>query len=414
MSLQFEVSAEGAEGGRRGRLDLPHGAVQTPVFMPVGTAATVKTVEQGVLERLGPEERGAEIILANTYHLYLRPGHELIRRLGGVHRFMSWNRPMLTDSGGFQVFSLAKLRKVTEDGVEFRSHLDGSKHFFSPEHSMAVQIALGADIMMAFDECVETPASWERTRDSMGLTHAWARRSLEYWKAHREEVPWAYEAPLGLGGSNPALCEEAAKDGAPNTRPSAVKHQALFGIVQGGMYKDLRAESAERLVEMDFPGYAIGGLAVGEPREVTREMIAHTLQFLPKDKPRYVMGVGYPDEIEEYARLGVDMMDCVLPTRAGRHGLLFVREDPKDRASAVLRINIKRQDNAEDQRPPDEGCRCMVCRRYTRAYLRHLYASGEPLGAMLNSIHNLAFYLETMERVRADLASEAAGAAPVS
>ena len=402
MSLRFEVSPSSQGQGRRGTLHLPHGRVQTPVFMPVGTAATVKTVEQSVLERLGPGERGAEIILANTYHLYLRPGHELIRRAGGVHRFMSWGRPTLTDSGGFQVFSLAKLRKITDDGVEFRSHLDGSKHFFSPEHSMAVQIALGADIMMAFDECVETPASWERTRDSMGLTHAWARRSLDYWTAHRGEVPWAVPLP---GDARLGYASEAFGG----------KHQALFGIVQGGMYKDLRQESAERLVEMDFPGYAIGGLAVGEPREVTREMIAHTLSFLPADKPRYVMGVGYPDEIEEYARMGVDMMDCVLPTRAGRHGLLFVRENPKDRASAVLRLNVKRMDNAEDTRPPDEGCGCPVCGRYTRGYLRHLYASGEPLGAMLNSIHNLAFYLETMERVRADLADGSErGAVPVS
>ena len=415
MSLQFEVNATSAGGGRRGVLHLPHGPVQTPVFMPVGTAATVKTVEQGVLERLGGDGRGAEtgvhlgahIILANTYHLYLRPGHELIRRLGGLHRFMSWERPMLTDSGGFQVFSLAKLRKVTDEGVEFRSHIDGSKHFFSPEHSMAVQIALGADVMMAFDECVETPASWERTRNSMGLTHAWARRSLEYWKAHRQEAPWAQEAAAGLGRSESTLARDRSASGGGAVGLAARlegKHQALFGIVQGGMYKDLRAESAERLLEMEFPGYAIGGLAVGEPRDVTREMIAHTLALLPKDKPRYVMGVGYPDEIEEYARMGVDMMDCVLPTRAGRHGLLFLREDPKDRASAVLRLNIKRQDNAEDQRPPDEGCRCLVCRRYTRAYLRHLFASGEPLGATLNSIHNLAFYLETMERVRAELA----------
>ena len=376
MSLKFEVANTTEQGGRRAELSLPHGVVQTPVFMPVGTAATVKAVPQDALETLGG--RGAEIILANTYHLYLRPGHELIRSLGGVHKFMSWRRPMLTDSGGFQVFSLAKLRKITEDGVEFRSHLDGSKHFFSPEHSMTVQIALGADIMMVFDECVETPASWERTRDSMALTHAWAARSKAYWEANRHEVPWHEER----GG----------------------QYQALFGIVQGGMYADLRRESAERLVEMDFPGYAIGGLAVGEPREVTREMIALTLEHLPKDKPRYVMGVGYPDEIEEYARMGVDMMDCVLPTRAGRHGLLFIREEPNDRTSPVVRLNIKKQDNAADQRPIDAGCKCSVCQRYTRAYLRHLFASGEPLGATLNSIHNLAFYLETMERVRGDLA----------
>ena len=386
MSLKFEVSNTKDAGGRRAELTLPHGVVQTPVFMPVGTAATVKAVPQNMLEDLN-----AEIILANTYHLYLRPGHELIARMGGVHRFMSWERPMLTDSGGFQVFSLAKLRKVTAEGVEFRSHIDGSKHFFSPEHSMAVQIALGADVMMVFDECVETPASWERTRDSMGLTHAWAERSKRYWVEHRGEVPWGTHV-------------SESRHGAPGSVGDMEgKYQALFGIVQGGMYADLRRESAQRLVEMDLPGYAIGGLAVGEAREVTREMIALTLECLPKDKPRYVMGVGYPDEIEEYARMGVDMMDCVLPTRAGRHGLLFIREDPKDRRSAVVRLNIKKLDNAEDQRPIDEGCACMVCQRYTRAYLRHLFASGEPLGATLNSVHNLAFYLETMERVRGDL-----------
>ena len=406
MSLRFQVENTTESGGRRAQLHLPHGTVQTPVFMPVGTAATVKAVPQNVVEDLN-----AEIILANTYHLYLRPGHELIARAGGVHRFMSWQRPMLTDSGGFQVFSLAKLRKISADGVEFRSHLDGSKHFFSPEHSMAVQIALGADIMMVFDECVETPASWERTRDSMALTHAWAQRSKDYWLAHRDEVPWTRvlsnrvlstrrpSSPLSFRSA----AEESALPAPPHT--FAGQHQALFGIVQGGMYADLRRESAQRLVEMELPGYAIGGLAVGEPREVTREMIARTLEWLPKDKPRYVMGVGYPDEIEEYAKMGVDMMDCVLPTRAGRHGLLFVRENPNDRSSAVLRLNIKKQDNAEDQRPIDEGCACMVCQRYTRAYLRHLFACGEPLGATLNSIHNLAFYMETMDRVRASLAA---------
>ncbi|HTV09887.1 MAG TPA: tRNA guanosine(34) transglycosylase Tgt [Candidatus Aquilonibacter sp.] len=412
MSLLFEVGAACAEGGRRGSLTLPHGVVQTPVFMPVGTAASVKAVPQDVLERLGIGSvdkglggRGAEIILANTYHLYLRPGHRLIRALGGVHRFMSWRRPMLTDSGGFQVFSLAKLRKITSDGVEFRSHLDGSKHFFSPDHSMEVQIALGADVMMAFDECVETPASWERTRDSMALTHAWAARSKRYWEEHRHEVPWSSEGKRVSDSAGQQASESAvtAFEREYDAKHFSDKHQALFGIVQGGMYADLRRESVDRLVEMDFPGYAIGGLAVGEPREVTREMIALCLERLPKDKPRYVMGVGYPDEIEEYARMGVDMMDCVLPTRAGRHGLLFAREDPADRRSGVVRINIKRKDLAEDQGPIDAGCECPVCARYSRAYLRHLFSSGEPLGATLNSIHNLAFYLETMERVRVEL-----------
>ncbi len=371
--------------------------------MPVGTQATVKAVPQNVLEEIGPAGTGADIILANTYHLYLRPGHDLIARAGGVHRFMSWSRPMLTDSGGFQVFSLAKLRKVTPDGVEFRSHLDGSRHFFSPEHSMAVQIALGADIMMVFDECVETPASWERTNQSMALTHAWAKRSRDYWLEHRHEAPWAKKQGIGEEGKGEQ--SKSAPPYSPIPSPLSPAFQSLFGIVQGGMYPDLRVDSARHLVDLDLPGYAIGGLAVGEPREVTREMIARTLEHLPKDKPRYVMGVGYPDEIEEYARMGVDMMDCVLPTRAGRHGLLFLREDPSDRRSAVLRLNIKRLDNAEDQRPIDEGCHCPTCRRYTRAYLRHLFVTGEPLGATLNSIHNLAFYLETMHRVRADLAT---------
>ena len=423
MALSFEVGAASQAGGRRGALHLPHGTVQTPVFMPVGTAATVKAVPQDTLEQIGADGAGAEIILANTYHLYLRPGHELIRRMGGVHRFMSWPRPMLTDSGGFQVFSLSKLRKVTDDGVEFRSHLDGSKHFFSPEHSMEVQIALGADVMMAFDECVETPATWQRTRDSMGLTHAWAARSKAYFDAHKHEVPWATE--LGAPGLDSETWVSA------QSQNLASSYQSLFGIVQGGMYPDLRRESAERLLEMDFDGYAIGGLAVGEPPEVTREMIARTLEILPRDKPRYVMGVGYPDQIAEYARMGVDMMDCVLPTRAARHGLLFRSPKPGEESSesgcpihagsigvsgmtadalpapasrTAIRMNIKRVEYAEDQRPIDPSCSCAVCQRYTRAYLRHLFISREPLGATLNSIHNLAFYLDIMERVRKEVA----------
>jgi queuine tRNA-ribosyltransferase len=377
--------------------------------MPVGTAATVKTVQQETLEHMGRDAAGAQIILANTYHLYLRPGHELIRRAGGVHRFMSWPRPMLTDSGGFQVFSLSSLRKVTDDGVEFRSHLDGSKHFFSPEHSMEVQIALGADIMMVFDECVETPATWERTKQSMGLTHAWAARSKQYWLDHRHEVPWANQGT----GTREQGTEPASSADPCSLTPVPCSHQSLFGIVQGGMYPDLRRESAERIVELDLPGYAIGGLAVGEPREVTREMIARTLEVLPADKPRYVMGVGYPDEIEEYARMGVDMMDCVLPTRAARHGLLFRSAEAGEDGPAV-RMNIKRQEFAEDQRPIDPACTCLVCRRYTRAYLRHLFVAKEPLGLTLNSIHNLSFYLDTMARVRGELAGTSATQVSVS
>ena len=365
MGLDFNILAETEAGGRRAQIALPHCSVQTPVFMPVGTAGTVKAVAQDVLESLD-----AQIILGNTYHLYLRPGHEAIRRMGGLHRFISWPRAMLTDSGGFQVFSLSALRKVSEEGVRFRSHLDGSSHFFTPEHSMDVQIALGADIAMAFDECTEYPADRARAEESLRLTMAWAHRSLEHFRASAHRVPWHEE----LGG----------------------KKQSLFGIVQGGMYRDLRRESAQRLVEMDFDGYAIGGLSVGEPRDLTQEMIAEVLPLLPKDKPRYVMGVGYPDEIEQYARMGVDMMDCVLPTRAARHGLLFTSEG---------RLNIKGKKYAEDQGPPDPNCDCMVCRRYSRAYLRHLMQAGEALSGTLNSIHNLAYYLGIMKRVRASLQS---------
>ncbi|HEX3986323.1 MAG TPA: tRNA guanosine(34) transglycosylase Tgt [Acidobacteriaceae bacterium] len=377
MSLQFHIHQTHGSG-RRATLSLAHAAVETPVFMPVGTQATVKAVPQHWLEELG-----VQLLLGNTYHLYLRPGHELIRRLGGLHRFMSWDRAILTDSGGFQVFSLSDLRKVTEDGVSFRSHIDGSSHFFSPEHSMDVQIALGSDIAMAFDECTEYPADFSRARASLDRTMRWAQRSLEHHEKHKHEVPWNTDSP----GAQPL---ERRLDG-----------QSLFGIVQGGMFPDLRRESAERLVEMDFPGYAIGGLSVGEPRELTREMIATTLPLLPADKPRYVMGVGYPDEIAEYARMGVDMMDCVLPTRAARHGLLFTSEG---------RMNIKNRQYAEDRNPPDPACDCMVCRRYSRAYLRHLMTAQEPLSAVLNTVHNLAFYMETMRKVRAQVAGDQAGA----
>jgi queuine tRNA-ribosyltransferase len=301
--------------------------------------------------------------------------------MDGLHRFMSWERAILTDSGGFQVFSLSGLRKVTDEGVEFRSHIDGSTHFFSPEHSMDVQIALGADIAMAFDECTEYPADRARARASLDVTLRWARRSKDHFEAKKSSVPWTLERQEARGNRQKGL------EG---------KTPSLFGIVQGGMYADLRRESAERLVEMDFPGYAIGGLSVGEPRELTREMIAATLPLLPVDKPRYVMGVGYPDEIVEYARMGVDMMDCVLPTRAARHGLLFTSEG---------RLNIKNRQYAEDQGPADPACGCMVCRRYSRAYLRHLMAAEEPLAAVLNTLHNLTFYLETMRKVREEIAA---------
>ena len=327
--------------------------------MPVGTLASVKGVPQDVLEDIG-----VQILLGNTYHLYLRPGIDTIRRLGGLHEFMSWPHSILTDSGGFQVFSLSDLRKVTEEGVTFRSHLDGSSHFFSPESAIEAQIGIGADIIMAFDECTEFPADPQRLRESMDLTLRWAERSKKYFEAHKHEVPWGR---------------------------STLAAQSLFGIVQGGMDHDLRRESALRTVEIGFPGYAIGGLSVGEPRALTREIVESTLQYLPKDQPRYLMGVGTPEEIAEYANLGVDMMDCVLPTRAARHGLLFTSEG---------KVSIKQARYASDNGPLDPKCPCRVCARYSRAYLRHLYASNEVLAQVLNTIHNLSYYLDTMRAVR--------------
>src|SRR5579872_2172814 len=377
VSLRFQVY-QTRSAGRGATLTLPHGAVETPVFMPVGTQATVKAIPQHLLEQLD-----VGILLGNTYHLYLRPGHEAIRRMGGLHRFMSWDRAILTDSGGFQVFSLSELRKVTEEGVSFRSHIDGSSHFFSPEHSMDVQIALGSDIAMAFDECTEYPADHARARTSLDRTLRWAKRSQEHFERHKHEGPWEQKSEIRDQRSKGNSAKRG--DGLAGKTPS------LFGIVQGGMYPDLRRESAERLGEMDFPGYAIGGLSVGEPRELTREIIAGTLPLLPKDKPRYVMGVGYPEEIAEYAAMGVDMMDCVLPTRAARHGLLFTAEG---------RMNIKNARFSRDQQPADPSCRCLACSRYTRAYLRHLFVSAEPLATVLNTIHNLSHYLDTMRSVR--------------
>jgi queuine tRNA-ribosyltransferase len=391
MSFSFRVDKTTASA-RRGVLSLPHADVETPVFMPVGTVASVKAVPQETLEELG-----AQIILGNTYHLYLRPGVETVRKMGGLHGFMSWNRAILTDSGGFQVFSLSELRKLNEDGVTFRSHLDGSSHFFSPESAMETQIGLGADIIMAFDECTEYPADPSRVRQSMELTARWAARSKKYFEEHKHEVPWnGSSQPLAISSKPKQIPPSHRNDNDVKTgpwclitEPSAT--QSLFGIVQGGMDRALRKESAERTIEIDFPGYAIGGLSVGEPRELTREIVESTLEHLPKDKPRYLMGVGTPEEIVEYSGLGVDMMDCVLPTRAARHGLLFTSEG---------KISIKQARYAQDPGPLDPNCECRVCRRYSRAYLRHLYASNEVLAQVLNTVHNLSFYLDTMRRVR--------------
>jgi queuine tRNA-ribosyltransferase len=351
MAFRFEVWKTDPSGARLGRLVTPHGAIETPAFMPVGTAASVKALTQETLEQLG-----VEILLANTYHLYLRPGHELVRRMGGLHEFMAWPKAILTDSGGYQVFSMSGLRQVSDEGVRFRSHLDGSEHFFTPERAIEVEIALGADIIMALDECIEYPASHERARHAAARTLDWARR-----------------------------CREAfAQRGDP-------ARQMLFGIVQGGTHADLRRENADRLVELEFPGYAVGGLAVGEPHALTLEIAAEVAARLPADRPRYLMGVGKPEDLPAYIERGVDLMDCVLPTRNARNGCLFTSQG---------RLLIKNARYAADPRPIDPECCCAVCRRYSRAYLRHLFLANEIVAAILHTHHNLYFYLDTMRKIR--------------
>ncbi len=354
MSFSFEVAKTDPSGARRGRLTTPHGTVETPFFMPVGTQASVKALTQEALEELG-----AEIILANTYHLYLRPGHELVRKLGGLHQFMSWPRAILTDSGGYQVFSLSELRKMTDEGVRFRSHLDGTEHLLTPEKAAEIQLALGADVAMVLDECIETPAPRENAEAALKRTTEWAKRARAYFlaqAAHNGDLP-----------------------------------QWQFGIVQGATFADLRRESARQLLDLDFPGYAVGGLAVGEPHETTCEMTAEVTALLPKDRLRYLMGVGRPEQIADYVALGIDMMDCVLPTRAARHACLYTSEG---------RVLIKNARYVQDQRPIDPKCSCSVCRRYSRAYLRHLFAAGELTAAILATHHNVHFYLDIMRQIR--------------
>ena len=372
MDFHFEILKTDPTGARLGRLTTPHGVIDTPAFMPVGTAGTVKGLTQQALTELG-----VQILLGNTYHLYLRPGHERIRRLGGLHRFMSWSGPILTDSGGFQVFSLADLRKITEDGVVFRSHLDGSEHILTPEKSIEIQRALGSDIAMAFDECIEYPADHERAAGAVKRTTEWARRCRDFTLAPRKET-----------GS-------AGNDGSTNANTVTNPGQALFGIVQGGTHADLRRDSARQIVDLDFPGYAIGGLAVGEPHALSCEMAAMTAELLPKDRPRYVMGVGFPEQLADYVRCGVDMMDCVLPTRNARNGCLFTSSG---------RVNIGNASYADDPRPLDERCSCMVCLTYSRAYLRHLFHANEILASILNSHHNVAFFLDIMGKIRQAIA----------
>jgi queuine tRNA-ribosyltransferase len=338
---------------RRGVLTTAHGDVETPAFMPVGTQGAVKGVTNRDLEALG-----AEILLSNTYHLYLRPGDDLIARRGGLHRFIGWTRPILTDSGGYQVFSLAARRTVDEEGARFRSHLDGSAHLLTPEKAAEIQAHLGSDITMVLDECLAHPATADAARQSMGRTLRWARRGRERFLALR--------ATRGAG-------------------------QAQFGIVQGGIYPELREESASATVAIGFEAYAIGGLSVGEPVDVMYDIVSHTTRFLPDDRPRYLMGTGTPEDLVESAARGIDLFDCVLPTRNARNGQLFTSEG---------RLNIKNARYAEDDRPPDPACGCYTCRTASRAYLRHLFMAGEINAATLNTLHNLNFYLDTMRRIR--------------
>jgi queuine tRNA-ribosyltransferase len=351
--FRFEIQATCPEtGARAGLLHTAHGTIETPVFMPVGTQGTVK----GLAPRDLLNDLNAQIILANTYHLFLRPGHERIERFGGLHKFMAWPRAILTDSGGFQVFSLDALRKVRDDGVLFHSHLNGDAHFFSPESTVDVQLALGSDILMMLDECLDYPATHERALESMHRTIRWARAGYRYY-LRREK---------GL-------------------------ECALFPIVQGSMYPDLRVACAEALLELDAPGYAIGGLSVGEPRDVSQQMVAITAPLLPPDRPRYVMGVGMPEELAQYVAHGIDMMDCVLPTRNARNGSLFTSQG---------KVVIKQAQYVENDRPLDPACDCYTCKTFSRAYLRHLFMAGEILFSTLATLHNIRYFLDTMRRIR--------------
>ena len=355
-ALNFELlKVDKKTGARLGVMHLPHGDVETPVFMPVGTLGTVKTLTPEELE----SEIKASIILSNTYHLYLRPGHELIREAGGLHKFMNWNKNILTDSGGFQVFSLNGLRKISEEGVEFRSHLNGSKHFISPEKSIEIQNCLGSDIMMCFDECAPYPSTYDYVKKSMERTTRWAKRCLDYHK---------------------------------NT-----ENQALFGIVQGGMFKDLREQSVKELIEFDFPGYAIGGLSVGEPKDIMVDILNHTAALLPENKPRYLMGVGTPDYLIEAVFAGIDMCDCVLPTRIARNGTALTSHG---------KIVVRNAEYAKDFTALDPECECYTCKNYTRGYIRHLVKCNEVLGARLLSLHNLRFLVKLMEDVRQAIKDE--------
>ena len=351
-AVNFElIKTDSRTKARRGRITTPHGVIETPVFMPVGTQGTIKAMRPEQVK-----EMGAQIVLSNTYHLYLRPGHEIIKEAGGLHKFMNWDRAILTDSGGFQVFSLGKLRKISEEGVKFQSHIDGSTHMLTPEKAIEIQNALGSDIMMAFDECAPYPAERDYVKASLERTTRWLKR-----------------------------CKDFHKD---------IEKQSLFGIMQGGVYKDLRKQSAEEIVELDLPGYAIGGLSVGEPKEMMLDVLDDCVDYLPKEKARYLMGVGSPDYLFEGVERGVDMFDCVLPTRIARHGLAMTSHG---------RVNIKNAKYTKNFEPLDSECDCYTCKNYSRAYLRHLFKADELLSGMLLSNHNLHFLINMMSGIRTSI-----------
>ena len=397
--LGFEIlHTDGA--ARRGRITTRHGTIETPVFMPVGTLASVKSLTTEQLKALGPE-----IILNNTYHLMLRPGVELIEKLGGAHAFQSWDRAILTDSGGFQVFSLSPIRKLREEGVEFRSHIDGSSHFLSPEVSIDIQRRMGVDIAMAFDECPPHGISHDEAEKSMELTHRWARRSLAVLSAERgagsaERVAGSGEQSSLLTPSSELRAPSSALPPGSELRAPSSELPALFGIVQGGIYKDLRKRSVEEIASLDFDGIAIGGVAVGESKGEMREIIDFTTPLLPRDKPRYLMGVGTPEDLLDGVAAGIDMFDCVMPTRNARNGSLF---------TSLGKVAIKNARFAADPRPLDPNCSCSTCTTVSRAYLRHLYVNDEIAAHVYNTIHNVSFYLDLMRSIRQAIASNSLG-----
>jgi queuine tRNA-ribosyltransferase len=392
INIDWKVTARDGEA-RAGILRTRRSEIETPVFMPVGTQGTVKGIRYEWLE----EELDARIILGNTYHLWLRPGIEVIRACGGLHRFSTWKRSLLTDSGGFQVFSLTDLRKLTEEGVEFRSHIDGTKMFLSPEISMEIQAALGAEIVMAFDECPPGDAGFDQTKKSLEMTARWAKRSKDRFNQLQDEgadTGFLPDAETRRRGADAEILEEEKNQSEIRNQKSQIGlsgRQALFGIIQGAGHLNLRKESLEKTVEIGFDGYAIGGLSVGEEKPVMYDVIEFLAPQMPADKPRYLMGVGTPEDLIEAVSRGVDMFDCVLPTRNGRTGSVF---------TSAGRLNIRNARFAKDSEPLDPKCPCSVCQRYSRAYLRHLYQAKEMLASILLTHHNLAFFLDTMRKVR--------------